>query len=271
MLVAMSLLVVIMMGLTMMFMQTQKAFKGGLRQVDVFEGGRSAMDLISHDLEPMVDAGKYSEYGSNLWTCVFQEAGYPRLIQLENGQPFRTNFIYDLFSISRIDSRWIATAYAVTNMYSLTNVTTSSLPSIGTLYRYSFETNTVEGITDNNVLFRDYTNHLQNIGTNYFTNRFTRVIDGVVHFKIRAYGGDALELTNYAAFPYTNITTVLDTKVTNRIGIPNTIEVELGVLEPETYQQIRSMPADVAELFFRSKANKVHIFRQQIPIRAASR
>lgn len=264
MMVAMTLLVVIVMGLTMMFLQTQKAFKSGLRQVDVLESGRSVMSLIADDLAAMVDAGRYSDRGSNVWNLTFQEAGYPRLRQDENGVGFRTNYIYDLFSLSRVGSQWIGTGYAVSNL------SANGIASVGTLYRYTHTINSVAGLTDN-VMYQDYYNSLQNAKNYPFTNTFTRVADGVVHFRIRAYYGDTLVLTNDAVFPcnYTTYTPV--TNYIARAGIPNTVEVELGILEPETYEQARSMPSNAALTFLQGRASKVHIFRQQIPIRAASR
>jgi hypothetical protein len=287
MLVAMSLLVMIVLGLTMMFMQTQKAFKGGLRQVDIFESGRAAMNLIARDLESVSDAGKYSDAGSNILNLMFKESGNTRLAQYENGVPFRTNYIYELYCLSRIGSQWIASGYVVTNL-STNGLSTNGLQIVGTLYKYTGNryctledpvaartdgvTNTVNGLRDN-TLYTNFSKACLNpeVEAYRFTNNFTRVADGVVHFKIRAVGGDALEWTNNAWFPCTNITLVNSVYVTNRIGIPNAVEVELGILEPETFQQAASMPEATAQAFLQGRASKVHIFRQQIPIRASSR
>src|SRR5260221_14289210 len=62
-LVAISLLLAIVFGLTAMFNQTQRAFRSGLSNVDVLEGGRSAVDLMARDLEQM---RPYTQFPSNV-------------------------------------------------------------------------------------------------------------------------------------------------------------------------------------------------------------
>ena len=51
MMVAMSLLLIIVLGLYAMFDQTQRAFRSGLTQTDVLESQRAAMDIMARDLE----------------------------------------------------------------------------------------------------------------------------------------------------------------------------------------------------------------------------
>src|SRR5262245_34778201 len=51
--VSSALLLVITLGLTAMFHQTQRAFKTSLQNVDVYEGARATLDLITRDLEQL--------------------------------------------------------------------------------------------------------------------------------------------------------------------------------------------------------------------------
>lgn len=55
--VAVSLLTVVVLALYSVFNQTQKAFRASLNQVDVDEAARSAMELISRDIEQAAVAG----------------------------------------------------------------------------------------------------------------------------------------------------------------------------------------------------------------------
>jgi len=59
MLVAVGLLSVVILALYAMFDQTQRALRGSVGQVDVFEGSRSALELMSKDLEHARPAGVF--------------------------------------------------------------------------------------------------------------------------------------------------------------------------------------------------------------------
>jgi hypothetical protein len=52
-------------------------------------------------------------------------------------------------------------------------------------------------------------------------------------------------------------------------ALPAMVEIELGILEPQTLEQARSVLNP--DVFLQKQAGKVHIFRQQIPIRNAPR
>jgi prepilin-type N-terminal cleavage/methylation domain-containing protein len=59
MLVAVGLLSVVILALYAMFDQTQRALRSSVGQVDVFEGSRSALELMSKDLEHARPAGVF--------------------------------------------------------------------------------------------------------------------------------------------------------------------------------------------------------------------
>src|SRR5688572_1392290 len=52
-LVAVTIMTLIILALYGMFDQTQKALRGNMTQVDIFEGGRAAMDILTRELEQM--------------------------------------------------------------------------------------------------------------------------------------------------------------------------------------------------------------------------
>jgi hypothetical protein len=51
--VTVGLLTVIILGLLLMFNQTQRAFRAGMTQTDVLEAGRATMDMLARELEQM--------------------------------------------------------------------------------------------------------------------------------------------------------------------------------------------------------------------------
>src|SRR6185295_14642440 len=55
--VVMGLLVVIILGLLLMFNQTQRAFRAGMTQVDVLENGRTATEMIARELSQIAPNG----------------------------------------------------------------------------------------------------------------------------------------------------------------------------------------------------------------------
>lgn len=248
MMVAVSLLVVIVLGLTMMFLQTQKAFKIGLRQVDIFENGRAAMEIIRRDLEQTCDAGQ----GLNVCNLKIEYSGYKPLVQMENGKTFRSNQIWSVYALQKSGSQWITSGYVVTNL------DTNTVSCVGTLYRYTYTTNSALIQLTNNYLLNLFEN-----SSPAKSDNFTRVADGVVHFTIRAYYSNTRYLYDEISFPF------VQNGETN--NLPDMLDVELGILDPETYEQVRLMPAAVQANFLASRAGKVHIFRQQIPISTVSR
>lgn len=267
MLVATTLLVVIVLGLTAMFVQTQKAFRGGFTQSDVLESGRTVIDMMSRDFEQMADA-----QDPNITNFFYHRFG-PPLVQYEtNGNFSRVNYLSDAFTLQHINSTWYGIGYAISNAVSGGASSPQSL--VGTLYKFTYQTNDIP--RDNPCfLFANFGNT-----QNYDTNYFNRIIDGVVHFRIRAFDVYGRELTNHeSAFqpewfgdlwlPDTVPGDKRDYGLTN--NLPGSVELELGILEPQTIEQIRAMGTNVVAQsnYLSSRMSAVHIFRQQIPIRTA--
>lgn len=268
MLVATTLLVMIMLGLTAMFNQTQRAFRGGLKQVDVFEGGRAVMDLISRDVEQAVNSQRYQD-----WSFV---AGLPpsasSLKQNLPGGGERENFLYEAYFLN-YSTGWDAIGYRVLNS---SDVDATGL-SYGTLYRFATNFTEFDRVLENEH-FKTFTQDPM-----VLTNQsLTRVADGIVHFRLKFYDANGMPIpprdedgrviynsTNlppgvalFSSPDYPNEPTVVFSNT-----LPARVEVELGILEPRTLKQAESMPVAARAAYLEKQAGKVHIFRQQIPIR----
>jgi Tfp pilus assembly protein PilV len=249
MLVATTLLVFIVLGLTAMFLQTQKAFRAGFTQSDVMESGRTVVDMMSRDMQQMSDA-KDANITNFFYGVHF---GTAPLVQTD-GLVTRTNYLSDVFALEHINNTWFGVGYAISN--SLSGANNTAAPIVGTLYRYTYSTNDLP--TDN--VCNQFLTESANFGKN-----FNRIIDGVVHLRVRAFDANGVEITNQVPgvleLPYDQPTN----------PIPNSVELELGILEPAVLEQVRAFGQNTnAQVsFLTPRIGAVHIFRQQIPVRTA--
>ena len=276
MMVATTLLVVMMLGLTAMFNQTQRAFRSGLKQVDVFEGGRAVMDLVARDIEQMV-ASKTTDHWS-LYSGIQMPVAAPTpafLIQsTPSGQdPLRTNVLHSIFLLNYVTD-WSAVGYRVLDP---NNVNSFDTLSYGSLYRFS-----TNNFSDFGTIPHYYFDRFNTNTPSALTNGYlTRVADGIVHFSLKFYdaGGTLIpaydvngNITNNLPASFVETPDVLTGE--RHIGfygdvLPAMVEIELGILEPQTLEQARSVANP--SLYLEKQGGKVHIFRQQIPIRNAPR
>lgn len=270
--VAVALLLVIVTGLTMMFLQTQRAFRTGLGQVDVFESGRTAMELVSRDLEQMAASSDRSNYN------FIAELAYPPNTVIQPpaiDKTTDTHYLRNLFVLTH-GSDWQGISYKVLNPDDPVN---TQNVVVGSLYRHTTNSTRILG----NYLFLNYYN--EKSWANYH-----RLIDGVVRFQVKLYTAEGIEITNYNTLNGSSIATN-QVDIANDVAMPNTglksfefhqdalpgyIELELGILEPATAELVKSLPPGpnryVAQKeFVQRNSGKIHIFRQQIPIRAATR
>jgi hypothetical protein len=202
-LVTVTLLVVIILGLTAMFNQTRKAFTVGLGNVDYQDAGRTAMDLISRELEQMTPtdygfltaspAGGYYASGLNFYADVSPSFTLTPPNTLPNVTWTMAAGDITNFSIGRL---YFVTRYnQQLNVVGYRLLTNQDITGVGTLYRYGY--NNVDPMrlmgTNNNDFIHDFLG-----ATPTSTNR---VVDGVVDFRIRAYDRDGLliptKLTRY--------------------------------------------------------------------------
>lgn len=275
-LVVVGLLSVIILGLLLMFNQTQRAFRTGLTQVDVLEGGRAATELIARELSQMSPA--YRSNGVNFFALIPPvEPLAQRLPGVAADGQWRTNPLQEIFFLTRENQTWNGIGYRVSDVNA----------GMGTLYRYAVSNRFPFGTTfqtlDPAVLFTNY-----NLQTLDIAN-MSPVLGGVVTFKVRAYNTNGFWITGNLK-PDASNTDIRwyqpnsppprsqDSWVPGEVGyyrfeydaVPAFVEFELGVLEERTRQRVESLPATPASIrrnYLADQASKVHVFRLRVPIR----
>jgi prepilin-type N-terminal cleavage/methylation domain-containing protein len=269
--VVMALLTVIILGLTAMFNQTQRAFRAGLAQTDQLEGGRMFADLLLRDLQQIAPSGQTN--GVNFYA---QIPNYSPLQQILPASSIpRTNIVEDVFFLTRFNQTWNGVGYFVRTNSDFG--VSGNVGLAGTLYR--FETNvSVTQFNDRGEFpyftFLNATNRLN----------ISKILDGVVQFRVRCYDpSGTLLVGNFGSFlPGNNLTnryvvitnsTVLapgeveSYNFSNNV-VPAFVEVEMGVLEPAVLKRFNSIPDPIARSnFLANHAGNVQLFRQRVAIR----
>jgi len=262
--VVMALLSVIILGLVVMFNQTQKAFRAGMAQTDQLEGGRMFTDLLARDLQAITPT-----YQTNTLNFYTQIPDYtPMRMTLPGSTAPRTNILQNLFFMTRLNQNWNGIGYFVrTNAW-----VGGNMNAVGTLYR--FETNIpaypFAGTT--NLAYGAYLN-----ATN--PANLSKILDGIVEFRVRCYDPNGLILTNGSGSIKSNyFVTVSNSFViapgevgfygfSNNI-VPAFVELQVGVLEPAVLKRYRAIPDPVAQAnFLVNHAGNVQVFRQRVAIR----
>ena len=274
-LVVIALLSFIILGLLAMFDQTKRAFTTGMTQVDVLENGRAATEILTRELSQMIPA----PYDSNAVTFYAEIAAVPPLWQPLPGTNTdqRRNVLEEMFFLTRGTNVWTGIGYWVgvpdPPPYTDPNIrpgnpVVAAQNGWGTLYR--FQTNTVfRGLVSNpSQLYPAYYSFSQR------TQRMNRIIDGVVHFKVRAYDPHGVWITNNLA-ANTDIRPVHLSFTTNEVeryrftnnAVPAFVEFELGVLEERTLARLKSIPEAARRNYLQEQVGRVHIFRTRVPVR----
>jgi prepilin-type N-terminal cleavage/methylation domain-containing protein len=239
-LLSVTIMTVIIVSLYAVFDHTQKALRGSMRQVDVLEAGRAAMDLMTRELEQMSASNETNV--ANLF--VQFSAARPFLQDLPRDK--RTNFLQDFFFLSRMNNQWSASGYMVVP---LRDGEGNVLSTVGTLMRFNTNAPTA------GAAYQVLSTFLSNAATNVLLQP---VIDGVIHMSLRTYDRNGLKFTD------------LSKRYFRSNSLPGYVELELGILEPQIITQFKSMPnANVATNYLAKHAGQVHLFRQRIPVRTA--
>lgn len=290
MLVTVTLLVIIILGLTAMFIQTRKAFTVGLGNVEYQDAGRVAMDMITRELQQMTP----SDYAvpsfdprRPITALNFYADISPYFItrtntvwpMLPNGaRQDTTNFsIEQLYFVTRYNQQWNIIGYSL-------------LPSdagngVGTLYRFSA----------NNVPLTALLGSRSNAVPNSPFDPFIlgppappagRVIDGVVDFRIRAYDRNGVLISappnappGMMTSPFSGVPPMVF--VLNRQNgdvaydfssnaVPAYVEVELGVMETPALNGLSAFTNSPTAFYhyLTNHAAQVHIFRQRVAVAA---
>jgi hypothetical protein len=251
-----------------MFVETQRAFKAGVKQNTMADAGQTIIDMVSADLAQASDA--QSSFITNL--CWGWTANASSNYQDYPANVFRTNQLQQIFVLVHTNTQWLGVGYAVSN-YAGTGA--------GTLYSYLDATNDP---IPNNSLCDNFLLRVQTFLPTLTATNFHRVADGVVHLKLRAfdqYGNErnweqGLDFDRGGAnfsYPTTSAYTNSLGVVMPASGLPAVVQLEVGILEPEAYEQLRALPAGSASQrnFLSAAGGKIQIYRQNIPIAGAIR
>lgn len=294
--VSVALLAVIIIGLLAMFSQVQRAWKSGITQVDVMEGGRATMALIVRDLQ---DMAALPQSNATNFEALYALNSETIQLDLPDGTQ-RLNDLQDLSFVRRSGDDWTGVAYRVTN----------AAWGVGSLYR--LEATLLANPLDN---YRNYPTNISHLsryvtgldryaigfglmnpnyvvqpvspepGRQYYTNSgFARVLDGVVHFTVTAYDTNGTVMTNSRildpqGYPIGySCTNQFDASgfLTKQV-LPSYLEVELAVVEPAVLERFNArinqgppLSITAATNYLARKAGQVHVFRQRVPIRPAA-
>jgi hypothetical protein len=301
-LVVVVLLSFIILALMSVFNATQIAFRAGITQTDVMEGGRGVMGLMKTDFESMAPSFGPSSVDSNgnfytfipnpspvnftVNTNFWQyQSNAPALVQTLIGSTGsqRTNVLDYFFILSRQNTTWTGVGYFVD---------TASTNYFNPLYRFSISTNMMAR-NARNIPAVLYANFLSSIAAQPIPSNPTNLshlMDGVMHLTVHASDPNGRRMTNFIT---TYILGGTNNYTTNRnvwfslpalgeVGfnmysntLPAAVEVEVGVLEDRAIQRAESLfddPKATPAIWTRSnylaqQAGKVHLFRQRFPIR----
>lgn len=253
-LLAVTIMSVIVVALYGMFYHVQRGLRANMSQVDVLEEGRAAMDLLTRELTQMAPCNR--EWGLNA-TGALSAAYEPTVQVLADGVSLRTNLLQEVAFLKRYNQEYTATAYRVLfangGVGVLSSYSTNALP---------WEVNP--------------TNLIQ-AALAAPPERFSPVLEGVIHFRVLPYDLQGVRMewwrTNVNYGPHV---VLLPDRLSSetRYGffsnaLPAFVEVELGVLEPRSWEQYRTFRAgsDRARRFLAERAAQVHLFRQWLPVR----
>ncbi len=270
-LVVVGLLSVIILGLVAMFSQTQRAFRLGLAQVDVLEGGRAVTELMNRELSQLTPAGANRFSGAYNFYAGLRS--YKPLVQElpGDGGPGRTNLLAETFFLTHENQRWSGVGYFVRTNQPGSSTLGFPAEGLGTLYR--FETNYSDAQFQANPIapIRDFNLALTN------GRIANKLIDGVVHFKLRAYGTNGVWLNEPGHANYTNYWPGAPNFVVPdepnwsyffSNAVPAAVEIELGILEERTAVRAKSIfDATARYNYLTNQVGKLHLFRQRVTIR----
>ena len=268
-LVAISILSLIVLVLYGLFDQVQRALRGNVAQIDVHEGGRAGMELLSREME-QVQAGNVLT-NVNLFT---RFTASPSKQALPNAGEMRENALEEVFFLSLLNKQWIGTGYRVLAVNANGIPTDYAKTGVGTLCRYRLS-NHVANVRSPSLFSR-----VMDVTPTIFTN-YQRVIDGVIHFSARAYDRNGSLITNNFNTNILSGVFVSSNSFENGVeyayaftnkALPAYLELTLGVLEPHVLERYRSYPPTAtvaASNYLARQAGAIHLFQQRIPIRMA--
>jgi hypothetical protein len=212
-LLAVSLMSLIVFGLYSMFNETQKALRTNVKQVDVLESGRAAIELLVRDIEQATSPGlpvfqslpvrpaSPPHFMSGIMTNRIggqSSVAIPVIQELADGS-LRTNVLNETFFLTRSNLNWVAKGFFVSPSTNPVARASSGEINYGTLFRFS-SPNVDFAARDLSQIFRPQ----RRMDTNLFSNLWevyrrakgdpsfavsnvvaSPLIEGVVHFKVQ--------------------------------------------------------------------------------------
>lgn len=240
-LVAVSLISFIVLVLYQMFDQTQEQMRRAVREVDKFETGRAAAELLKRDVAQMVPArsllgsAAVNYFAGTSWAAT-------AFGMTNNGTNVQVNTLDDVyflaFDAEATPTNWAAVRYRVADSANPNLPVTAGL---GTLYRWT---------TNANRFTTSF--QLQAQATNTPVQYFQRVADNIVHLRISG-------ITNGVAVPSGGFLTNTE--------LPSHVSIELGYVDAKTAGRARAMGSAAMTTYLSTNVDSVHLFRLQIPIR----
>lgn len=266
-----AIMMVIVIALYTVFDTTQRALRRTVSQVDVLEGVRGTTDLLTRDLE---SAAPVRLANTNLTSLAVHVNPVSLPVDLKglanNPDPLLRTALQDIFFVTRQNDTWTAIGYWVGPVN--TNLVSQPI-TVGRLYRFSYQTN--------GQAF-GYTNLLARFNGPGRILSSQPVMDGVVHLRLTAYDVDGKPLvaglfTNtlvhvrpWFADPVRNEETAYWFRRFTIPQFPSALEIELGVLEPQTVRRYAAIPVPGEALKYLARnSGQVHLFRQRIRLRNA--
>ena len=273
-LVVVVLMSFIILALMAVFSGTQTAFRASLTQTDVLEGGRSAISMIKSDLEEMTPAFLNApNVDPNFYAVVTNSFMQP----LIGSSASRANVMEDVFFITRENQTWKGVGYFVRS-----NILSSGIiGNPGVLYRFETNNSIAQFAQNPGAMF--WTFNQASLGNllNVPTNGISRILDGVMAFKVRAYDPNGVWITTNVVMNFGATTNVYGYSTNALSGnepwgiymysnaLPASVEIELGVLEDRALQRVESLSGSFQAQtnYLAQQAGKVHVFRQRAWIR----
>ena len=287
-LVSISVLALIVLVLYGLFDQVQKALRGNVAQVDVMEGGRAGIRLLTTEMEQMKAGGVANS--TNLFIAL--SAVPSQQTTLDPGTN-RFNVLDQVYFQSHFNKSWSGTGYRVLLLDTNGIASQVAEGGVGTLCRYSVQVNDADfpylplrtgaaGIPGTNLFWQVMNSPLSKPPTLNLTN-YQPVVDGVVHFRVLPYDGNGLLITNNAITNIPSGFRVLSNAFGNDVefaysftnqALPAYLDVQLGILDPHILERYKTYVAPnvapaVAANYLARQVGAVHLFQVRIPIHTA--
>ena len=271
------LMSVVILGLTAMFTQTQRAFKAGMTQTDILEGGRMATEMLSRELEQIVPGYATLNLGrTNFYTV--QESEFPMNLPA-NAAAQRTNIVSRIFYLTHENQTWKGIGY-----YLVPDSTVSPGLPLGVLDRFELSASAATFGRQPSLMISNFNRAM--VGLSY-QGTVSRILDGVLSFNFRTYDTNGYWINPSGPptplgqiwihsdwspnFPIPTYPMRVDYHFVSN-AVPAYVEFELGVLEQGALDHYKSIPVwQVQSNYLWQQSGRVQVFRQRVSVRNVDR